>query len=56
MARKPKKQKSGTKITVKELKRQKFLLIWAGIFVVYGFIFYYLPLGGWIMAFRSAVH
>jgi len=53
MARKPKKQKSGTKITVKELKRQKFLLIWAGIFVVYGFIFYYLPLGGWIMAFQN---
>ncbi|MCD8074578.1 MAG: ABC transporter permease subunit [Lachnospiraceae bacterium] len=53
MARKPKKQKSGTKITVKELKRQKFLLIWAGIFVVYGIIFYYLPLGGWIMAFQN---
>ncbi|MCD8348369.1 MAG: ABC transporter permease subunit [Lachnospiraceae bacterium] len=53
MARKPKKRKSGTKITVKELKRQKFLLIWAGIFVVYGFIFYYLPLGGWIMAFQN---
>ncbi|MCD8395729.1 MAG: ABC transporter permease subunit [Lachnospiraceae bacterium] len=53
MARKPKKQKSGTKITVKELKRQKFLLIWAGIFVVYGFVFYYLPLGGWIMAFQN---
>ncbi|MCD7814792.1 MAG: ABC transporter permease subunit [Lachnospiraceae bacterium] len=53
MARKPKKQKSGTKITVKELKRQKFLLIWAGIFVVYGIVFYYLPLGGWIMAFQN---
>ncbi|MCD8336333.1 MAG: ABC transporter permease subunit [Lachnospiraceae bacterium] len=53
MARKPKKQKSGTRITIKELKRQKFLLIWAGIFVVYGIVFYYLPLGGWIMAFQN---
>ena len=39
-------------ITWKEIKRQKFLLIWSAIFVVYGFIFYYLPLGGWITAFQ----
>jgi putative aldouronate transport system permease protein len=41
------------KITWKEVKRQKVLLIWSAIFVVYGIIFYYLPLGGWIMAFQN---
>ena len=41
------------KITVAELKRQKFLILWSVIFVIYGFIFYYLPLGGWIMAFQN---
>lgn len=41
------------KITWKEVRRQKVLLIWAAIFVVYGIIFYYLPLGGWIMAFQN---
>lgn len=40
-------------ITWKEIKRQKVLLIWSAIFVVYGIIFYYLPLGGWIMAFQN---
>lgn len=40
-------------ITWKEIKRQKFLLIWSAIFVIYGIIFYYLPLGGWIMAFQN---
>lgn len=40
-------------ITWKEIKRQKFLLIWSAIFVAYGIIFYYLPLGGWIMAFQN---
>ncbi|MBQ7359734.1 MAG: sugar ABC transporter permease [Lachnospiraceae bacterium] len=39
-------------ITWKEIKRQKVLLIWSAIFVIYGFIFYYLPLGGWITAFQ----
>ena len=41
------------KITMKEVKRQKVLLIWAAIIVVYGFIFYYLPLAGWAMAFQN---
>lgn len=41
------------KITWKEVKRQKVLLIWSVFFVIYGFIFYYLPLGGWIMAFQN---
>ena len=37
----------------KEVGRQKVLLIWAAVFVVYGFVFCYLPLGGWIMAFQN---
>ena len=41
------------KITWKEVKRQKFLLLWSAVFVIYGFIFCYLPLGGWIMAFQN---
>ena len=35
-----------TKITWKEIKRQKVLLFWAAIMVVYGVVFYYLPLAG----------
>ena len=42
-----------TPITWKEIKRQKVLLIWSAIFVVYGIVFYYIPLGGWIMAFQN---
>ena len=41
------------KITWKEIKRQKVLLIWSAIIVVYGVIFCYLPLGGWLMAFSE---
>ena len=41
------------KISWKEIKRQKVLLIWSAFFVIYGFIFYYLPLGGWVMAFQN---
>ncbi|MCQ2517976.1 MAG: ABC transporter permease subunit [Lachnospiraceae bacterium] len=36
-----------------ELKRQATLLILSAIFVVYGIIFYYVPLLGWIMAFQN---
>lgn len=42
-----------TQITWKEIKRQKVLLFWAAVFVIYGFIFCYLPLGGWLMAFQN---
>ncbi len=42
-----------TKITWKEIKRQKVLLFWAAIMVVYGVVFYYLPLAGWAMAFQN---
>lgn len=47
------KKQTKQKITWKEMKRQKVLLIWSALFVIYGFIFYYLPLGGWIMAFQN---
>ncbi len=51
MAKKEKETK--VKITWKEIKRQKFLLICSALFVIYGIMFYYLPLGGWIMAFQN---
>ena len=41
------------KITWKEIKRQKALLIWSAFIVLYGVIFCYLPLGGWLMAFQG---
>lgn len=41
------------KITKKELKKQKVLIIWSLLSVVYGFIFYYMPLGGWVTAFQN---
>lgn len=44
---------SSVKITWKEVKRQKVLLFWAAIFVAYGFVFCYVPLGGWLMAFQN---
>lgn len=48
------KSKSAKKrITWKEIKRQKFLMICAALFVIYGIVFYYVPLGGWIMAFQN---
>lgn len=42
-----------TKITWKEVKRQKVLLFWGAVMVVYGMIFNYLPLAGWAMAFQD---
>ena len=42
-----------TKITWKEIKRQKVLLFWSAIMVAYGVVFYYLPLAGWAMAFQN---
>lgn len=53
MARNNKVQPQKIKVSWKEIKRQKVLLIWAAAFVIYGFIFYYLPLGGWITAFQN---
>jgi putative aldouronate transport system permease protein len=41
------------KITWKEIKKQKVLMFWSALFVIYGMIFCYLPLFGWIMAFQD---
>ena len=48
---KEKENQYKAKITWKEIKRQKVLLFWSGVMVIYGIIFYYLPLAGW--AWRS---
>lgn len=36
-----------------DIKRQKVLLIWTALIVIYGFVFYYLPLAGWLIAFED---
>ena len=41
------------KVSWKEVKRQKVLLFWSAIIVIYGIIFCYLPLDGWIMGFQN---
>ncbi|MCR5208743.1 MAG: ABC transporter permease subunit [Lachnospiraceae bacterium] len=51
--RKRQQENMRKEITWKEIKYQKTLIIWAILFVIYGFIFYYLPLGGWLMAFQN---
>lgn len=51
--RKTKTNELKTKITWKEIKRQKVLLIWSAIIVAYGLVFYYAPLVGWIMGFQN---
>lgn len=40
-------------ITLSEMKKQAFLLVTSGLFLIYGVIFYYIPLGGWVMAFQN---
>ena len=47
------KVKKDKKIIWKEVKRQKFLLVVSFFMVVYGIIFYYWPLTGWLMAFQN---
>ena len=44
------------KFTVKEFKRQWVLVAIGAVYVIYGIIFYYLPLVGWIMAFQNFVY
>ena len=39
----------------KEFKRQWVLVAISVAYVIYGIIFYYLPLVGWIMAFQNFV-
>lgn len=46
-------QEKKRNITWKEIKKQKILIIWSLIIVVYGVIFCYLPLAGWVMAFQD---
>ena len=46
-------KKQVSKFTWKEFKKQKVLMIWAAVFVVYGLIFCYIPLFGWLMAFQD---
>ena len=41
------------KWSAKEVKRQWPLLVWAGIFFAYGIVFCYVPLVGWLMAFKN---
>lgn len=41
------------RITWKEISRQKFLMVCAAIFFVYGIVFYYVPLAGWVMALQN---
>ncbi len=53
MARNRSKTENKKKITLKEMKKQSFLLIVSFFVVVYGVIFYYWPLTGWIMAFQN---
>ncbi len=47
------KKERAIPITRKELKRQRGLCIWSLFFVLYGILFYYVPIGGWIMAFQN---
>lgn len=47
------KKDSVQKITWKEVKRQKVLIILSAVFVIYGIIFCYVPLVGWLMAFQN---
>jgi len=53
MARKKTNEKVRTKITFKDIKKQGFLMVVSFFVVVYGIIFYYWPLTGWIMAFQN---
>lgn len=48
-----KTEEKKVKISVKEMKKQSFLLIVSFFMVVYGIIFYYWPLTGWLMAFEN---
>ncbi len=41
------------KLDRSEVRRQSVLLIIAGLYVIYGIVFYYLPLCGWAMAFEN---
>ena len=41
------------KLSKIEFKHQRVLIVWVAIICLYGFIFYYVPLVGWLMAFQN---
>ena len=53
MKRSKKENNMSVSATRKNLVKQRALLIWAAVFMVYGLVFYYIPLGGWVMAFQN---
>ncbi len=53
MARVKTENRQKVKITWKEIKKQSFLMIVTVFMVIYGIIFYYWPLTGWLMAFQN---
>ena len=53
MKRSKKENNMSVSATRKNLVKQRVLLIWAAVFMVYGLVFYYIPLGGWVMAFQN---
>ncbi len=53
-SRRTKKRRSnGVEFTAKEVKRQWVLIVISVFYVIYGLIFNYVPLAGWIMAFQN---
>lgn len=48
-----KEKKPKERITWDTIKKQKALILFSIPFVIYGIVFYYLPLGGWLMAFQD---
>ncbi len=53
MARTKTENRPKIKMSGKELRRQKFLLVVSFFMVAYGVVFYYWPLTGWLMAFQN---
>ncbi len=47
------KEPKKARITWKQIRQQKSLILLTIPFIIYAFIFCYLPLGGWIMAFQN---
>ena len=45
--------KKKSKYSLTEMKKQSFLIVTSAIFLIYGLVFYYIPLGGWVMAFQN---
>lgn len=41
------------KTFMQKVKEQRVLVFWAVLFFIFGFIFYYVPLGGWVIGFQD---